>query len=285
MKPASARFLVAALLAVVLGACDDDKMGPGNPGGVIFGEPPVIAALPDTFAVVGDTLRLRVSFSDPDGDDVTVYLTPGPPSSGGDAFLDSITGDFWFAPNASDRPSRSMVITAVDEWGDSSSVQLAITVMDFYRDQVADTGSIGVGQNVDAFKPFGQEFVPDLGAVDIVQLRFEGQTYDATLVINIRSSTITGPILGSSAPREFSAGFHGVATFDIERVSLTPGERYVIEVVQLSGRNWMGESFARPAYDRGRQILRGEPQENNDLWFREGVKAPLPPGSAFVKGD
>ena len=105
---------VALLLGFLIasGCGDDDGGGPVGP----TNRPPVIQALPDTSATVGDTLKLWAIADDPDGDELTyrltIFLTSVEIKLGyrPDADLDEQTAYFWFKPGASDLPSRSFRI-------------------------------------------------------------------------------------------------------------------------------------------------------------------------------
>lgn len=97
---------------------------------------PVIASRSDTFAIVGDTLRLEFSATDQDGDSLhferEIYCTWGeirdgqchPPIS----HIDSRTGRFWFYPRTSDIPVREVTVTVYDARGGYASTTFSIYV-------------------------------------------------------------------------------------------------------------------------------------------------------------
>ena len=159
---------------------------------------------------------------------------------------------------------------------------LPVRAEQYIWDQTNDSFAPPLTQNVIIYSPIGQEFVPNLTYLDVVQLWIMdftiGSTLPADFIVNIREGTIEGPVLGTSTTMTLPGGFDGVVTFELETVPLVPQTLYVIELVQTSNRNWGVKSSGGPysTYPLGRQILRGEPQENNDLWFREGCGGTVP---------
>jgi hypothetical protein len=170
-------------------------------------------------------------------------------------------------------PYRSITFLAKDEHEYSASTTFQVTVWPYYIDQ-ANTARRTLSQNIVGFSPVGQEFTPNFETLDVVELYLDGGTTGAEFKINIRSGTITGTIVSESNTVTLPGNnFEGEVSFDFDGVVLIPNEIYVIELVHISGDSghWMVASTSRNSYPHGRQILRGEPQENNDLWFREGV--------------
>jgi hypothetical protein len=165
MKP----LILLGLLALVLLSCSDDNTC--KPVGTdSTNHPPVLQAQRDTSVIIGDTLRLTASATDPDGDEVKYHLTVGlhDTSDTAAAFLDSLTGRFWFAPSLDDRPQRSMMFTAVDEHGLAISTLFDVSVS-YLMDQQNDRFPPRSWLNLDAFKPVGQEFTPQLGLLNYVE--------------------------------------------------------------------------------------------------------------------
>jgi hypothetical protein len=271
---------IAGVLAITLGACGSDESPlppviPETPN-----RPPTIESLRDTTMILGDTLRAHLVASDPDGDRLTYTMTVllrdlSEADYVAVAGLDSRTGDFWFAPGARDTPDRSVLFTVADEHGYPASTQLNVGVS-YYLDQF-NAGS-SLYQNVVSYAPMGQEFTPSYSALDIVELRLKGDT-GAGFVLRVRDGTITGPALATSDTLTLATDFNGIALFEFERVPLTPQRMYVLEIVQVSGRGALAASSGGPSstYPGGRQILKGRPQETNDLWFKEGAGSPRPP--------
>lgn len=144
------------------------------------------------------------------------------------------------------------------------------------QQQTASDSELGI----QAAAPLGQEFTPSLSALDVVELvtRDGDQMIGggANLYVNIRGDTITGSILGTSSTVTLPNGFYGVTQFDFASlVSLTPANRYVIEVV-ASGDDWRVENKEMDPYPGGRVIYQGAPQSAWDLRFREGLSVPEP---------
>ncbi|MGH7176293.1 MAG: hypothetical protein ACREJC_02830 [Tepidisphaeraceae bacterium] len=135
---------------------------------------------------------------------------------------------------------------------------------------------------VSSTTPIGQEFVPALNRVDAVELKVLGATAAESALVNIRDGTITGPVLGSSAPLSLPAGL-SFTTFDLlAPTPLTPGSVYVIELVALTLNVSIG-GMSPGAYPPGRAIIHGNPDPSQDFWFREGI-VPEPTGAAVLVG-
>lgn len=146
------------------------------------------------------------------------------------------------------------------------------------------------------FSPIGQSFTPVIACLDVIEMWTEDFTIlngnGAGLYVNIRESTIYGPILGTSHVLQLPDSFSGLTHFTFPSlVTLTPGRVYVIEVVALGGiawivyYNWGIGSGGGPesTYPGGTWILNGEEIPNNDLWFREGLANTTPQTSAYCK--
>ena len=145
---------------------------------------------------------------------------------------------------------------------------------DIVIDQSNDDFEPSLFQSIPIFSPIGQEFVPEFNSLNVVELFTSDFNSGAeTLLVNVREGDIFGPIVGTS-DSVVASDFDGVTRFNFEEiVPLNPGETYVIDVVLESGSNWGIGSSGGPfsTYPDGNQILNGEPQPNNDLWFREGL--------------
>ena len=183
-----------------------------------------------------------------------------------------------------------MVLAAMAVLAASDNLAVAeITIVDqqnqFYQ------GALGYG----AWDPLGQEFTPTLSSLDVVQLRL---TPDSTATggtsysVNIRDGQITGAILGSSGPVvvPYGSPLYTLTEFDFSTpISLTPGDRYVIEVTADqygAGIAWTGTAGSK--YPGGQIITNGVPGgvptslTDGDLWFREGLAAPEPSTLALL---
>ena len=139
-----------------------------------------------------------------------------------------------------------------------------------------------IGVDIQSNTPIGESFVPSLSAVGFVQLEpFDGHPNNglgATLYVNLRSDSMTGPILGSSVPvfiPETPSG-GGVTNFLFSSpIAVVPGTTYFFEVEVQSGDLWTLNVIGN-FYPSGTAYWQGNPQPGFDLWFREGVIVPEP---------
>ncbi len=149
----------------------------------------------------------------------------------------------------------------------------------FIYDQQSSTTN-GAGRSASPFtldnQPLGQSFAPSLPSVGFVEFEFtEPGFYNigATGYVNLRSGSITGPILGSTDPVFITPGtnFH-VATFLFTTpLDVTPGTTYYLQPVWQGGDPGMSivEDFFN--YPGGDLYSNGTALPGLDLWFREGV--------------
>ena len=144
---------------------------------------------------------------------------------------------------------------------------------------VYDQQSLGPSDGVAGLNetPFGQSFTPALDSIGFVDLQLIGFT-DANIIVNIRSDSITGPILGTSMPTLVSgSGGTTSGIYDFlfsDPVTLARGTLYFFEPVISNGGS--AESYLLSTqYPGGNVIINGSsfPQ---DLWFREGVISSVP---------
>jgi hypothetical protein len=134
-------------------------------------------------------------------------------------------------------------------------------------------------------QPFGQSFTPALANVAFIRLFLgNGVPLDpgpATLYINLRADSITGPILSSTQPVILAPGFQGPATFLFDTpVAVTPGVMYYFQPVVGIGNIW--DAAGRPnTYPGGTIFGLGISNPALDLWFREGIVVPEPSCATF----
>lgn len=149
--------------------------------------------------------------------------------------------------------------------------------------------------------PVGQEFVPAANSLNVLELYLNDQTNgDGTGIsafVNIRQGTITGPILGTSetvafpdpGPSVVSPAFLSRFQF-AQPVALTPGQVYVIEVVNTSQGDIgiFGSGFGTDGYPAGNSYSQGALYSGTptapapfDLWFRAGNTG-LQPEAGFA---
>jgi PEP-CTERM motif len=139
-------------------------------------------------------------------------------------------------------------------------------------------------------QPIGQSLTPVLSSVGFIRLQLfdvnPGNGQGATLYVNLRTSSITGPILVSSDPILLPDGFPGnnipgfVNFFFSSSPSVVPGLTYYFQPVVQSGDAWAIGRFV-PNYTGGTEYINGQPG-NNDLWFREGIVVPEPSSALLV---
>ncbi|HXC46774.1 MAG TPA: hypothetical protein VNU20_00685 [Candidatus Sulfotelmatobacter sp.] len=135
-----------------------------------------------------------------------------------------------------------------------------------------------LSHNLLHFSPLGQSFTPTMSSLNFVNLLTESgdaTVGDATVKVNIRSGSISGPILGTSQPTviPFSVS-PSVSSFRFSApVTLNPGDVYVIEPFVVCGNTLIGSTDANN-YLSGNQILGGVAQTKIDLWFQEGISVP-----------
>jgi hypothetical protein len=141
---------------------------------------------------------------------------------------------------------------------------------------------------VQASQPLGQSFTPMLSSVGFIRLQLDdlnpGNGLGAMLQVNLRTGSITGPIVASSdivslpdgAPVSF------VDFLFATLVSVTPNTTYYFQPVVLSGDIVMlGRFIPGSDYAGGVEYYQGAPGFD-DLWFREGIVVPEPSSSLLL---
>jgi len=137
MKLHAIRWIAVLLGLGLLFGCSADKgIEPKDSEPLKKNHSPVIAMQPDTFAIVGDTLRLHIAAFDQDGD--SLFFGQEVPCTWGEikagqchrpiAHIDSRTGSFWFYPRTYDIPERHVMVTASDEHGASAYMEFVVSV-------------------------------------------------------------------------------------------------------------------------------------------------------------
>lgn len=152
------------------------------------------------------------------------------------------------------------------------------------------------------YSPEGQSFTPTTNSLSVVELRTKdfaaNDSLGATLKVNIRQGTMSGPIIGTSLTVTLPDSFGitdllgSITHFDFSTpVPLVPGNVYVLEVVFLSTDNWglLSNGNAPPfyggvtAYAGGQGFIQGvNPAPEFDLYFREGPEEKK--GSCLAEG-
>jgi hypothetical protein len=136
----------------------------------------------------------------------------------------------------------------------------------------------------------GQTFRPSFAGLDAIELWTEDQWDDecsgagARLQVNVRESTIDGPLVGSSFPVVLPDCFKGVTLFGFPSlITLTPDAVYAIEVIVTSDDNWGVVWQQEPdAYGRGKAVVMGATADA-DLWFQAGLRTSTPLTEAYCR--
>jgi hypothetical protein len=126
-----------------------------------------------------------------------------------------------------------------------------------------------------------QSFTPSLPAVGFIRLYlYDGNLLDGlgdTIYVNLRSTSISGPVLGSTQPVVLGPNFVGAADFLFSTpVVVTPNQTYFFQADILPGSGGFGLNVSTYNYVGGTAFFQGVPSPNNDLWFREGIVVPEP---------
>ena len=154
-----------------------------------------------------------------------------------------------------------------------------------YDQQSAAEGAPGEGGGgISGSEPFGQSFTPALNSVRFIRLWLSGGApgngIGSTVFVNLRSDSITGPILSTTDPVFLSDGFgydvNGYPDFVFSTpVPVTPGMTYYFEPILQSGDYMRVFGDAGYGYAGGSMFFQGTPRVQ-DLWFREGIIVPEP---------
>jgi hypothetical protein len=132
----------------------------------------------------------------------------------------------------------------------------------------------------------GQSFTPTLIGVGFIRLWVGDSAFNglgAVLYVNLRSDSITGPILRSTQPVFMPDGFLGRTNFIFaNEVPVTPGTTYFFQPVVESGDTWQVIDDPNYNYAGGTAFGLGQAAPSFDLWFREGIIIPEPSTSALI---
>lgn len=157
----------------------------------------------------------------------------------------------------------------------------------FDQESSTDETTLTGALHIQFYPSLGQSFTPSLSTVGFVKLRLydinPGNSLGATLVVNLRSTSMSGPILGTTTvvlPDGY--GYVGATNFLFATpVSVTPNTIYFFETLVQSGDSW-GILTTVDTYPTGSVYANGFPVSGNDLWFREGVIVPEPSIAALL---
>jgi hypothetical protein len=141
-------------------------------------------------------------------------------------------------------------------------------------------------QTIQSAQPIGQSFTPSLNAVGFVRLALVDSALNAvgaTVYVNLRSGSITGPILASTEPVGMPDNYGGATTFIFSNpVPVVPGTMLYFQPVVQSGDAWGIYHDRHYDYSGGTAFARGQPSLDYDLWFREGIYIPEPSSRSLL---
>jgi len=160
-----------------------------------------------------------------------------------------------------------------------------------FDQQSSDESNGGSGSTtIQTFQPMGQSFTPSLNGIGFVRLNLLDENRNngqgATIYVNLRSDSITGAIISSTAPVSLPDNFGfplntGYVNFFFPtEVPLQPGTKYFLQPVVQSGDLWamFSGSFG---YSGGELYAQGVGTTLTDAWFREGI-VPEPSSTALL---
>jgi hypothetical protein len=140
-------------------------------------------------------------------------------------------------------------------------------------------------QTIQSAQPIGQSFTPSLNTVGFIRVLLIDRTANAvgaTAYINLRSGSITGPILASTEPVGMPDNYGGATTFVFSNpVPVVPGTMLYFQPV-VSGDAWGIYHDRRFNYSGGAAFFAGQLDPLFDLWFREGVIVPEPSSALLL---
>ncbi len=131
--------------------------------------------------------------------------------------------------------------------------------------------------------PLGQSFTPSLDVIGFVDFYLSDGATASIMQVNIRSGSITGPILDTTSPMTLTPNLAGYYDFLFSNpVSLTPGTQYYLEPIVAGGGGFRAfVTFQQ--YTGGDAIFNGTTFTDRDFLFREGVVSNVPePSSAAL---
>jgi hypothetical protein len=160
-----------------------------------------------------------------------------------------------------------------------------------FDQQSSDESNGGSSANViQNAQPTGQSFTPALNGIGFVRLNLFDENRNngigAVVYVNLRSDSITGPIIDSTAPVALPDTFglvtNGFVTFRFgSNVPLQSGTQYYLQPVVQSGDQW-GILAGAFNYAGGAEWAFGAPSATADYWFQEGVVVPEPSTSTLL---
>src|SRR4029077_1999779 len=135
-------------------------------------------------------------------------------------------------------------------------------------------------QDIRTNQPLGQSFTPALSSVGFVRLFVWDlapvPASPATISMNLRSDSITGPILASTVPVVLDPSFRNVLDFVFPSpVSVVPGTTYYFQPECQSSDAW-NSVIDFYNYAGGVGYALGLPRPPLSFWFQKGIIVPEP---------
>ncbi len=135
----------------------------------------------------------------------------------------------------------------------------------------------------------GQSFTPSLSTVGFVRIKLfdisPANGVGATLVMNLRSNAINGPILGTTT-LVLGNGFAGSTNFIFPgAIPVVPSLTYFFETSVQSGDLWAIRSMDSSTVDNylnGFMYSGLNTATSSDLWFRAGIVVPEPTSGVLL---
>jgi hypothetical protein len=142
------------------------------------------------------------------------------------------------------------------------------------------------GAGIQFGQPIGQSFTPTFSSINFVQLMLFDpnffNTAGSTIFVNLRSNSISGPIISSTSAIFFPDGFLGVSNFQFSAsIDLSPGMTYYLQPVIQSGDD-MAAFITDGSYAGGSEFYQGALVSSQNLWFQEGIIATPEPSSVAL---
>jgi hypothetical protein len=163
-------------------------------------------------------------------------------------------------------------------WGASAKAQGTLV----YDQQSRDVSRSGEGYIViSSLRQGAQSFTPALSGIDFASFWF--LTGGSDFHVNIRSESVTGPVLGTTS--DLVGAAPGPLTFFFPNtIPLSPGTVYYLELVPAARSGTLSYGSDPQFYAGGTGYVDGQPgPANTDFWFREGiVSVPEPTSWALL---
>lgn len=182
---------------------------------------------------------------------------------------------------------RTMILPAIICFVAFQALGQGTFVYDQQDSTSEGTPPYGSGPTLQSLLPStGQSFTPTLNGIGFVRLTFNdgniGDSLGATVYLNLRSTSITGPILGTSDNVSMANGFSGQANFFFpSTIALVPGTKYFFDLNLQSGGTW-NVDFSSYSYSGGNSYVGGNLYPGGNYWFREGIVVPEPSSFALL---